>query len=198
MENRNMARAAGVIGMGSAVLWIISILMEYGLGLHPPGRGTLYEVNQAMFQVSQAGTTVAILGLWWAAAVRSRFGKVAVTLFALSYAILTVAGVISMMTGNQDLWLYPIGGLLSLVAAFMTGFAVAIGKSWSGWQRFMPLIHAAYVFLFLYLPLFVGGQPPNSALPEVFWGVSWFLMGLAVYTSYRATRVAPLTPVEYH
>ncbi len=198
MENRTLARVAGVVGMGSAVLWIISILMEYSLGLRPPGHGALFLTNQAMVQVSQAGTTIAILGLWWAGAVRHRFGRVAVALFALSYAILTVAGVISMLTGNQDLWLFPIGGLLSLVAAFMTGIAVAAGKHWSGWQRFMPLIHASYVFLFLYLPLFVGSHGPNSAAFEAIWGVSWFLMGLAVYTSRRETHVAPLTPAEYH
>jgi hypothetical protein len=85
-------------------------------------------------------------------------------------------------SGSEDQILYPIGGIVSLLGAVFTGIAVAVEKRWSGWQRFMPLIHAAFVFFVLYLPLFIANQEPTP-LKELLWGVSLLLMGLAVYTS---------------
>jgi len=190
MQSTSLARNAGLVGMAAALLWCASTVIEHSFGLFPPGHGPFFVANQLMFAVSQLGTTIGILGLLWAGAVRGRFGKIAVGLFALAYAILVVANVVALVTSNPNLFLYPIGGLLSLLAAILTGIAVAVEKRWSGWQRFMPLVHAAYVLLALYLPLFAGIGGP-SLLTELGWGVSLFLLGLAVTTSEPMTVTAP-------
>ena len=192
MQSTSLARNAGMIGLAGALLWVVSTVMAFSLGLTTPSHDALYVVNQIMFTVAMLGITIGILGLLWAGAVQGLFGKIAVGLFALAYAVLVLANPIALVTNNPDLFLFPIGGLLSLVAAILTGIAVAAEKRWSGWQRFMPLVHAVYVFLALYLPLFVANQTPGL-LSQLFWGVSFGLMSLAVVTS---PRVAPAAQVR--
>jgi hypothetical protein len=182
MQNKSIARTAGFAGMAGAVIWIIAVIMEAGLGLKTPDSGPLNNVNQLIYSMGMIGILIGILGLLWGDAVKGTFGRIAVILFALGYLILVSANLLTVSSGSEDQILYPIGGIVSLLGAVFTGIAVAVEKRWSGWQRFMPLIHAAFVFFVLYLPLFIANQEPTP-LKELLWGVSLLLMGLAVYTS---------------
>ncbi len=184
---------AGTIGMAGAVLWIAAILMEYRFGLQPPGgSGALYITNRILFWVALMGISLSLVGLVWGGAVRGRPGKVAVSLAVLGYAFIILGGILVLLTGHKNP-LTPIGGLLSLVAVMFTGIFVAVEKHWSGWQRFMPLIHGAYLFLSTFLLVFftdvtANGKGPLIMVSEIVWGVSWFFVGLAVYTAQEITR----------
>jgi len=182
MQKKSIARVAGLSGMAGAVIWIIAVIMQASLGLNGPDSGLLYNLNELIYSVGMIGILIGILGLLWGDAVKGTFGKIAVILFALGYVLLVSANLLALSTGSENQILYPIGGIASLLGAVFTGIAVALVKRWSGWQRFMPLIHATFVFFVLYLPLFVANQEPTP-LKELLWGVSLFFMGLAVYTS---------------
>ena len=189
MKNNNRVQLAGIAGMGGAVLWIISIVLEYSLGLEPPGSGALFVANQILAFIALAATSLAFVGLVWSGALTGWFGKLAVSLYVLAYALIIIAGVLALFISNEDspvFLLFPIGGLLSTLGVVLTGIAVAVQGHWSGWQRFMPLINAAYVFFAIDLPFLLSDTPEGPGMVrEIIWGVSLFFVGLAVYTAQR-------------
>jgi len=191
MRKNYIAQTAGVIGMAGAVLWIIRDIMQASLGLYGYGTSLLFTVHRLFSIISMICILIGFLGFLWGGAVKGTFGKIAIVLFALGYAVLTLSDTVVLLTGSEIGALYPMGGIISLLGAIFTGIAVAVEKRWSGWQRFMPLIHAAFVFLVMYLPLFAANQEPTP-LTELLWGVSLFFMGLAVYSNSRKMETAKL------
>ena len=159
MKNDNRVQLAGIAGTGGVVLWIVAIVLEYSLGLEPPGSGPLFVVNQVLAFIALAATSLAFVGLLWGGALKGWLGKLAVGLYVLAYALVIIAGILALFIGNEDspiFLLFPIGGLMSTLGVVLTGIAVAVQGHWSGWQRFMPLIHALYVFLAIDLPFFLS------------------------------------------
>jgi hypothetical protein len=190
MENLNRIRTAGMVCVAGAILWIIALFIEYGLGLQPPGSSTLFYLNQAMFLVAMVGFVTGIVGLMWArAAGDGWFGKIALGLFAAGWIVLIVATIVAPLTGNYDLPLFPIGGLGSTVGGLLAGVALAVAHRWSGWQRWSVLIYALYYLAALFLPVVIANQEP-TLITESIWGIAWMLIGLAVYTSSGKTQPA--------
>lgn len=68
MENPSRIRATGISCITGAIVWIIALCIEYGLGLQPPGSGGLFYLKQAMFLVAMVGFLMGIVGLMWARA----------------------------------------------------------------------------------------------------------------------------------
>lgn len=68
MENPSRIRATGISCITGAIVWIIALFIEYGLGLQPPGSGGLFYLKQAMFLVAMVGFLMGIVGLMWARA----------------------------------------------------------------------------------------------------------------------------------
>jgi len=188
METTSRVRFAGICGICGSVVWIIAILVEYRFGLQPPNTGTLFYINQAMFLVAMSGFVMSIVGLMWArAAGNGWFGKIALGLFALGWIVLIIAGIMAPITGNYDLPLFPIGGLVSTVGGLLAGVAVAVAHRWRGWQRWSVLVYSLYYLIVLFLPIIIANQEPTM-LTEVIWGLAWLLIALAVYTSNDATQ----------
>jgi hypothetical protein len=79
---------------------------------------------------------------------------------------------------------FPIGSLLMDLGALLTGIAVVRAKRWNGWQRWMPLIYAAYLLLAIEIPFIMGvfGEGGPVGLVEVIQDFGLFMVGLAVYT----------------
>ena len=189
MKTNNRVQLAGIAGMAGAVLWIISIVLEYSLGLEPPGSGALFVANQVLAFTALAATSLGFVGLLWGGALTGWLGKLAVGFYVLAYALIIIAGMVALFISNEEsaiFLLFPIGGLLSTLGVVLTGIAVAIQGHWPGWQRFMPLIHALYVFFAIDLPFFLSDTPEGPGMVrEIIWGVSLFFIGLAVYTAQR-------------
>ena len=183
MKRTNRIRNSGLITMAAAVLWIVSITMEYRYDLKPPGSGALYNINQVMFIVAILGYIVGILGLAWShAAGIGRFGKISLGLFGGGDFLIMIATIWSTLTGNNENPLFPIGGLAASLGALLSGIAVAIARTWVGWQRWSVAIYALYYWSALFLPLLIANQEPNQ-LTETIWGLAWMLIGYAIYTS---------------
>ncbi len=193
MENTNRVHRSGYALIAGSLLWVAAILVEYGFGLKPPSSGTLYYLNQAMFFVAEAGWVTGIFGLIWARAAGSgAFGKIALGIFAFGWITLVVAIPVGIIAGSQDIALYPLGGLTSMLGGLLAGAAVVAARRWQGWQRFSVLFYALYYFLVLMLPLFLTGQAGGPTMvTEVLWGLAWLPMGYALVTTAHSRALSP-------
>ncbi len=193
MQNTSLARKAGIVGMASAILWMVSVIMQKSLGLSSPDGSALWVAHELMAMTAIVGMVIGFLGLIWGGAVQSRFGKMAVYLYAFGYGLIVVAGLAGVLLQTQDTpisILFPIGGTLWDLGALLTGIAVITAKRWTGWQRFMPLVNFLVIFFAVNLPLIVGATDGPGMIGELIMGACWFGVALAVYTM-QARNVAP-------
>jgi len=197
MPNTSLARKAGVAGMAGAVMWIIALIIEYSFGLFPPdGSGPLYVTNQTLSFVAMGAIVVGILGIMWGGGVSGRFGKIGIWLFALGYGLIIVGGIMALYAGADDspiFIVFPLGGLMMDVGALLTGIAVVKDRRWDGWQRFIPLVYAVYLWLAIEVPIIMGVyvDGPGFVL-EIFQGIGLFFVALAVTTKQaKATTLQP-------
>lgn len=191
MFHENRTRTAGILGMLGALLFFIALLIEYRYELFPPGGGTLYVLNQVHFIVAMSGILLMLWGMRAAKAGGSgRFASISLTLFPIGWAMLILGGIVSLISGNADSILYPMGGLTILIFGPLAGIAVAKDQKWQGWTRYAPLLQGLYFLLvMMILPLILNGSPDPTLMTESLWMVTWFLMGLALTVQGRTAVV---------
>lgn len=200
MEISSRIRRTGIVLIGASLLWAAAILIEYHFRLKPPGQGTLYDINQGMFFVAQVGYLTGIFGLMWArAAGDGWFGKVSLGLFALGWMTLLVAAPLAWITRNNNLALFPIGGLAATLGGLSAGVAVMVAGRWNGWERFSVLFYSLYYLLVVMLPLILANQGP-TLVTESLWGLAWLPIGFALVRQARMERTqAPVgARMEHH
>lgn len=194
MQTSNRVRLAGLIGMAGAALWAIVNILEVSFGLFPPGgSGPLYVTNQLLAFVALAAIAVGILGIEWSGAVSGSVGKAGVRLFALGHILIVLGGVMALFAGSDDspiFIVFPIGALMMDIGALITGITVITAGRWQGWQRYMPLIYAAYLWLVIEAPFIMGvyGDGGPTGMVEIIQDLGLFLVALAVYTAYRQSQ----------
>lgn len=185
MQNTSLARKAGIIGMVGAALWIISVIMQNSLGLIYPESVPLFIVHELMALISLTGMIIGFLGLIWGGAFSGRLGIIAVVTHALGYGLIVLGGVLALLIGDSEsplFLVFPIGSLFQGIAAILIAIAVITTGRSQGWRRWMPLIYSIYHIVGISLPLLLGFLPDGPGMTrEIFWGVSWFLVALAVY-----------------
>jgi hypothetical protein len=191
MLHKEHTRTAGILGMLGAVIFFLALLVEYRYGLFAPDSGTLYILNELLFMVALACMLVMLLGLRAArAGGDGRFARITLTLFPIALAIMILATLISITTGNADNILFPLGGLSSMLFGLLAGIAVAVAGKWRGWTRYVPLLQGVYSLLQLVVMTLINGSPDPNLLTESLWMVTWFLMGLALYVNGRTAVAA--------
>ncbi len=189
MYNTSLARKAGMAGMVGAILWAIANVLEVSFGLHPPdGSGPLYVINQILALLALTAIAAGILGIIWGGGVSGRFGRSAVWIFSIGHILIVVGGLLALIFRADDspvFIVFPIGGLMMDAGALLTGIAVIKDKQWGGWQRFMPLIYAIYLWLVIEIPFIMGvyGDGGPVGMVEIVQDVGLFLVALAVYTT---------------
>jgi hypothetical protein len=180
MKRNRRVYGAGAVLIGAGLLWALAILIEYRFSLKPPNHGTLYAIDQGMFFVAQLGYVTGITGLMWArAAGDGWFGKAALGLFAFGWIVLVVAQPLAWLTRNNNLPLFPLGGLAAMLGGLLAGVAVVVARRWTGWQRFSVLIYSLYYLLALLLPLLIANHGPTF-VTEFLWGLAWLPVGMAL------------------
>lgn len=196
MESNRQIRSAGWVLIGAGLLWVVAIVIEYRFSLKPPNRGVLYAIDQGMFFVAQIGYVIGIAGLMRArAAGRAWFGKAALGLFAFGWIILAIAQPLAWITRNNNLPLFPIGGLAAMLGGLLAGVAVVIAHRWTEWRRYSVLFYALYYLLALLLPLFLIKHGP-TLITESLWGLAWTPIGAALVSTESSAR-API-PATVH
>ena len=198
MEINSLARRAGMVGMAGAVMWIFSVLLEYTFSLNPPdGSGPLYVFNQILALAALVAIAVGLLGILWGGGVTGKIGRSGVWLFVIGYGLIVIGGIAALVVRSDDsplFLVFPIGGLLMDLGALITGISVAHAKQWGGWQRWMPLVYAAYLWLAIEIPFIIGVYPDGPGMvPEIFQGAGLFLVALAVYTARSHVSAASLS-----
>ena len=188
MINTARAHRAGLAGMAGAALWILAIIVEYAFGLQAPdAKGPLFIANELMFFVAMAAIAFGFLGIYWGRGMGYRFGKISTGMVALGYLLLIVVSFISLFLGDGEspiFVFYPIGGMMMAFGVLLTGIGVAQAGSWSGWQRWMPLVYAVFFWLAMQVPLIAGVTPDGPGMvQEIVQGIGLFLVALATYTA---------------
>ena len=178
----------GLVLIGAGMLWAVAILIEYRFGLKPPNHGNLYAVDQGMFFVAQLGYVTGIIGLMRARAAGDGWlGKAALGLFAFGWIVLVVAQLLAWVTRDNNLPLFPIGGLAAMLGGLLAGAAVVAARRWTGWQRFSVLVYALYYLCALLLPLFIAHHGP-TLITESLWGLAWAPIGVALASQTHTSR----------
>ncbi|HEX8997827.1 MAG TPA: hypothetical protein VF812_17495 [Ktedonobacterales bacterium] len=189
ITSRSRIHGAGGALIGAGALWAVAILIEYHFGLKPPGQGALYYFDQSMFFIAQIGYVTGIFGLIWAGAAGSGwFGRLSLGLFASGWIVLVVAEPLAWITRNNNLPLFPLGGLMAALGGLLSGIAVVAAHRWRGWQRYSVLIYATYYVCALLLPLFLVHQGP-TLVTESLWGLAWLPTGAALVSQGREERM---------
>ena len=191
MASKNQLRTASIIGMGSALLWLIALFIEYANGLQPPGNGSfLYYGDQILFFIALAGYLVLLLGMWRAkVAGEGVFGKISLGIFITGLVSLLIAAVVQWLTNNPDFLLFPLGGIFQLLGGLLVGIAVATARRWDGWERFAPLLQGLYYLIVLFLPIVISNQAPTQ-LRESLWQVTWFITSLAFFMNTSGMNIS--------
>ncbi len=198
MVDPSLARKMGIVGIMGAGLWVISVIMQYSLNLFAPDGSFLRTIHQLIALTAMAGAAVGFLGLIPGGAVVNWFGKAVVFLYAAARGLIILGGLVGLFMQGQDtpfFLVFPIGGMLSDLAALLIGIAVVTAKRWTGWQRWMPLVHFMVVFFALSLPFGLGLMPDGPGMiSELVQGVMWLGVALAVFTSAASIRAFAVTP----
>ena len=195
MFNSSRVRTAGAIGMAGGVIWIISVIMQYSLGLFEPDGSPLQVIHQLLALAAMSCSMAGFLGLLWGQAFRGRLGPLGIIMHILGWGLIFIGGLALLVIGPAEsplFLVFPIGGNLHDFGYIFIGIAAIISGRWSGWQRWMPLVAAVVNLLTMGLPMLLGVAPDGPGMiPELLNGVMWFGIGLAVFTASRQAATAP-------
>lgn len=182
---------AGRIGIFGGLLWVVAIVIEYSQHLQPPSDGALFYIDQLMFVVALGCWATAVWGLRRLAAAGQGLGRHTLTVWAVGYVLVAAGTLIPTIlnmfmevsaSAYEDNPLPPIGGALGILASLAAGVAIVRARRLAGWSRWVVLGFAAYVFGFLFVPLFFGIGV--DAVRETIWGLWWVVIGVLL-VSYR-------------
>jgi len=188
--------------MVASAVWIVALVVEYRFGLRPPGDGSaLYRADQAAFALAQLGYLLLIVGLARShAGGDGTFARISLGIWTVAIAALVIAQFLGLI-GVVVIPLLPIGGLGQLIGSILTAIAVWRARRWRGWRRWAPAIWAIYTFVLfvaiatgmpgLATPALAPYPTSPSELAEAGWQVTWFLMGLALFTQAPIDRKRP-------
>jgi len=196
MQNSSKARKYGVIGILGSVLWIISVILQFSLNLFDSVGSGIWFMHQLLAMIALVGVVIGFLGLISGGAVVNTFGKTTVYLYVVARGLIILGGLFNLFLQGQEspiFLVFPIGGTLGDLAALLIGIAVIIAKRWSGWQRWMPMIHFLVTFFGISLPMGLGIINSPGMVAELVQGIVWFGVALAVYKSTDQKSVTSVT-----
>src|SRR4051812_50113633 len=93
MSSVSRVRTAGLIGMTGGVLWIISVILQYSLGLFEPDGSPLWVIHQLIALAGMSCSMAGFLGLLWGQAFRGRLGPLGVIMHILGWGLIFIGGV---------------------------------------------------------------------------------------------------------
>jgi len=190
-------RRAGLAGIAGAILWVTSLLLEYGLDLVPPGDGSIeYVLVQLLALAGLAGVAIGVLGIFKTRGVTSKFGIRSAKAISIGYGLIIIGGVIALFVEGEEnpiFIIFPIGALLIIFGILFTGIAVWRTARWNGWQRYMPIVYAVYLLAAIEIPFILEIYEDGPGLvPELGQAIGLLLIGLAVLTSDKKHRATPV------
>ncbi|CCH52678.1 hypothetical protein BN8_01695 [Fibrisoma limi BUZ 3] len=180
--------------MAGALLWFFAELLFISLGLStgpPDRRPVVVEVGSAItLMIPQLCYLIGLPALYEVGAISRkwpvRFAQAAIVVYTLPFlaAMLMKSGV-SGAGRNPVLFLLPLGLVLIAISMTIVGLAVRKTRVWTDWRQYTPFA-VGWFPVGLMLPLAAIYGKPDYMLVAV-WGLTWFLLGLAIYKSGQRT-----------
>jgi hypothetical protein len=174
----------------------LNSLEDLGLAQSPPG--LLLVIGVVLLLCLMGGP----LGLLASSAAGSgRTGRTGIigAIISLMGLLFYLVGVLYTGLVDPEMGIfYALGALLSGVGMLLLGIAVLLAKRLEGWRRFTPLLVGAYYVLMIPIQIvfFIGPHGRPSATLLALWGLTWALLGYAIYThSRQGYMIVPLQEI---
>src|SRR5215207_3708978 len=124
MHISSRARIAGSIGMIGGVFWMISVIMQYSLGLFTSDGSSLHIAHTLLALSAIIGAMSGFIGLLWGQAFRARLGTTGVIIYIIGWAFIIIGGIGLLVLGDAEsplFLVFPIGGNLQTLGCFLFG-----------------------------------------------------------------------------
>jgi hypothetical protein len=181
-------RMAAAVGLAGVALSFVA----WALMLGDPASGTaLWYAGNGVGEAAIAGTTVLVLGMLAARETgRGATGRSFLALWALGQILMLGGGFQSLVTGDQDSILFPIGGITAGLAGLIASIFIACNKRLRGSpRRWAPLIYSAGTFI---TGFFQGeGHNLQVNLADLANNLLLLLLACAFYLGVRARTATP-------
>ncbi len=172
---------------------IIGLVLEYGGNQWTLADGPLYVVHQAIFWVAEFAL---IVGSWGFArtdslAAQTRAGRVFLRIFAITWAVIIVSGILVNFFGI-DLAVIGLaaGGYVFTLSALGAGIALAVRPTLGGWARWSMFCYGVYsVLLIVVTGILPTAQGPAFGVELVAY-IFMALVGVSVLVA-REARTTP-------
>jgi hypothetical protein len=189
-------RLAGIGAIAGGLLWSVAIVVQQTFSYDKPSSGTGYYVVQVLAMLAFAGFLVGVQGLDWSRAVSiGRFGRWSLRAFEVGLVVLILASISILVTRSEESPLFPLGGLMIAIAGVLTGIDVARTAALTGWRRFAPLLVILFYVFGMVIPIILSTDNGDVA-PEIIWGATWVILGLAYLLPSTGRAMAPSSPPE--
>ena len=180
-------RTAGVLCAVGGAGWLANALLAAAIS--GPNSAALV-ITEVLWTIIQLLLLIGVIGLALSGVVWGWFGGIALGLALLGRVDFVLAEIHSLIL-KEDSFLLPLGALITAVGMTLVGIAVLRGRRWGGWQRFTPLIVGVYPFVVMFPFIFITGEPSMLAIAG--WGLTWCLLGYAMWLSALEERPSRVT-----
>ena len=180
-------RIAGALCAVGGAGWVVTGLLSSVIS-RP--HTVAYALMQVPFIIVQLLLLVGVVGFAFSGAASGLLGGIALGIALLGRVVFVLAEIHSSILVDESI-LQPLGALITAVGMTLVGIAVLRTRRWGGWQRFIPLVVGVYPFLVMFPFVIATGEPNIVAISG--WGLLWFLLGYAMWTSATAERPSRVT-----
>jgi hypothetical protein len=180
-------RTAGVLCAVGGAGWLANALLAAAIS---GPNSAAFVITEVLWTIIQLLLLIGVIGLALSGVVSGWFGGIALGLALLGRVDFVLAEIHSLILG-EDSFLLPLGALITAVGMTLVGIAVLRGRRWGGWQRFTPLIVGVYPFVVMFPFIFITGEPSMLAIAG--WGLTWCLLGYAMWLSAFEERPSRMT-----
>jgi hypothetical protein len=175
-------RTAGALCAVGGAGWLVTGLLSSAIS-RP--HSVAYALMQVPWIIVQLLLLVGVVGLTFSGAASGWLGGIALGIALLGRVVFVLAEIHSSILVDDSI-LQPLGALITAVGMTLVGIAVLRTRRWGGWQRFTPLLVGVYPFLVMFPFVIITDEPNILAISG--WGLPWFLLGYAIWTSVAAER----------
>jgi hypothetical protein len=175
-------RTAGALCAVGGAGWLATGLLSSAIS-RP--HSVAYALMQVPWFVVQLLLLVGVVGLAFSGAASGWLGGIALGIALLGRVVFVLAEIHSSILVDDSI-LQPLGAVITAVGMTLVGIAVLRTRRWGGWQRFTPLLVGVYPFLVMFPFVVITDEANILAISG--WGLPWFLLGCAIWTSVVAER----------
>ncbi len=175
-------RTAGALCAAGGAGWVVTGVLASAIG-RP--HTVAYALLQVPWIIVELLLLVGVVGLAFSGAASGWLGRIGLGITLLGRVVFVLAEIHSSILVDDSV-LQPVGAVITAVGMTLVGIAVLRRRRWGGWQRFTPLLAGVYPFLVMFPFVIITDNANILAIAG--WGLPWFLLGYAIWTSVAEER----------